>query len=73
MGEIGNVGLRLDEDAIDAPEFGQIRGGNHAEDGVEVFIGEAGTVGVGAETEEGAIIVPDPLSRSISYACILII
>jgi hypothetical protein len=60
VGEVRDVGFELHEHAVDAPELGQVSGGYHTENGVQIFVGKAGTVGVGAKAKEGAVIVTDP-------------
>ncbi len=47
MGEVRDIGFGLHEDAVDAPELGQVSGVPYGE------------WGVGAKVKEGAVIVTD--------------
>ncbi len=57
---VGNETGRLDEDAEDLAQLRYVDGGDHAADGIEVFIGETGAGFVYKKTKEGARGESDP-------------
>ena len=62
MGDVGIVGdetAALHKDAKGRPEFVEVGGGNHAADGVQVFVGEADAQSVHFKAKENAVGVAD--------------